>query len=131
MKKQKRYKLLNYAKKDYSNRFNCDYEFRKLSKSELHKLLKQNKHSSMCEWYYCCSGLYENCWQELIQAGCWQETQDEVDDIIKATINETVKICRKDSRILYCENENEIDVVIIARDICGCDYLITFTNEII
>lgn len=32
MKKQERYKLLNHAKKDYSERFNRNYEFKKLSK---------------------------------------------------------------------------------------------------
>ena len=131
MKKQERYKLINHAKKDYSERFKRNYEFKNLSRKALHKLLQQNKHSSMCEWDYCCYGLYQNCWQEVVQAGCWQETQKEVDDIINHTINSTAKICRKDSRILYCEDEYGIHVVIIARDICSRDFLITFTNEVI
>lgn len=129
MQKKDRYKLLNHAKKDYSERFNRNYEFKKLSKKALYELLKQYKHSSMCEWSYCCYGLYHNCWQEPIEAGCWQDTQKEVDDIIKYTIDLTAKICRKDSRILYCENEYEIHVVIIARDVQTMDYLICFTNR--
>lgn len=129
MKKQERYKLINNAKKDYSERFNRNYEFKKLSKKALCELLKQNKHSSMCEWWYCCYGLYQNCWQEVIEEGCWQDTQKEVDDIIKHTINSTAKICRKDNRILYCENEYGIHVVIVARDVDTCDYLICFTNR--
>jgi hypothetical protein len=83
----------------------------------------------MCEWYYCCYGLYQNCWQEVVQAGCWQETQKEVDDIIKNVIDSTAKICRKDSRILYCEDEYGVHVVIVARDVDACDYLICFTNR--
>ena len=104
MKKQERYKLLNHAKKDYSERFNRNYEFKKLSKRALYELLRQNKHSSMCEWWYCCYGLYQNCWQEVVEEGCWQETQKEVDNIIKNVIDSTAKICRKGSRILYCED---------------------------
>lgn len=129
MKKQERYKLLNHVKKDYSERFNRNYEFKKLSKRALYELLRQNKHSSMCEWWYCCYGLYQNCWQEVVEEGCWQETQKEVDNIIKSTIDSTVKICRKDSRILYCEDEYGVHVVIIARDVKRHDYLICFTNR--
>ena len=129
MKKQERYKLLNHVKKDYSERFNRNYEFKKLSKRALYELLRQNKHSSMCEWWYCCYGLYRNCWQEVVEEGCWQETQKEVNDIIKNTIDSTAKICRKDSRILYYEDEYGIHVVIVARDVDACDYLICFTNR--
>lgn len=30
MKKKERYKLLVRAKEDYSNKFNCNYEFKKI-----------------------------------------------------------------------------------------------------
>lgn len=46
----------------------------------------------MCEWSYCCYGLYNNCWQEPIEEGFWGLTQKEVDDIIKHTIDSTAKI---------------------------------------
>lgn len=65
----------------------------------------------------------------MVEEGCWQETQKEVDNIIKSTIDSTAKICRKDSRILYCEDEYGIHVVIVARDIDACDYLICFKNR--
>lgn len=129
MKKQEKYKLLNYAKKDYSKRFNRRYEFKKLSKNALYELLRQNKHSSMCEWSYCCYGLYENCWQDPVEEGLWDMTQKEVDRIIKSTIDYTAKICKKDSRILYCEDAYGIHVIIISRDVYDCDYLICFTNR--
>ena len=129
MKKKDRYKLLNHAKKDYSEKFNLNYEFKKLSKKDLYELLNQNKHSSMCEWDYCCYGLYKNCWQELFEEGNWGLTQERVNWIIKYTIDSTAKICRKDSRVLYCEDEHGVNVIIIARDINSHDYLFYFTNK--
>lgn len=129
MKKQDRLKLLSYAKEQYIEFFGLDYKFKKLSKKALYNLLKQNKHSSMCGWSYCCYGLYQNCWQEPYEEGIWDLTQDEVNDIIKATIDSTAKICRKDNRILYCEDGQFVHVIIVARDVMKADYLIYFTNE--
>ena len=129
MKIKERYKLLNHAKKDYSKIFGCEYKFKKLSKKSLYELLRQNKHSCMCEWSYCCYGLYQNCWQEPIEEGIWDMTQEDVNKAIKSVIDDTAKICRRDSRILYYENNFGIDVIIIARDIMSVDYLITFTDK--
>ena len=129
MKIKERYKLLNHAKKYYTNIFGHKYEFKKLSKKALYKLLRENKHSFMYEWYYCCYGLYQNCWQEPIEEGVWGMTQQDVDRAIKYAIDKTAKICRKDSRILYYEGEFGVDIIIIARDVLGLDYLIVFKNE--
>ena len=129
MKKQERYKLLNHAKKEYSEIFKCNYQFKKLSKKALYELLQQNKHSQMCEWSYCCYGLYRNCWQEPYFVGNWGLTQKRIDEIIKFTIDETAKICRKDNRILYYEDEYGTHVIIVARDVMSDDYLFTFTNR--
>jgi hypothetical protein len=129
MKKQERYKLLKHAKKDYSEQLDRNYEFKKLSKKTLYELLNQNKHSAMCEWSYCCYGLYQSCWQEPIEEGNWNYTQEKVNDIIKYTIDSTEKICRKDNRVLYYEDEYGVHVIIVVRDIVGRDYLICFTNR--
>lgn len=129
MKTKERYKLLNYAKEDYSNIFEHKYEFKKLSKKALYKLLRENKHSCLCEWSYCCYGLYQNCWQEPIEEGTWGMTQEDVNKAIKSVIDDTAKFCRRDSRILYYENNFGIHVIIIARDIMSEDYLITFTDK--
>ena len=56
-------------------------------------------------------------------------SQEQVNKIIKGIIDETAKICRRHSRILYCENKDTIDIIIVARDVMSTDYLITFTNE--
>lgn len=131
MKKRDRYKLLNYAKKQYSETFKTDYQFKHLSKKDLYNLLKEYKHSTMCEWHYCCYGLYQNCWQDPYEEGIWYYIQEDVNKIIKKTIDDTAKACKKDNRILYCELEDRVDVVIVTRDIYSRDYLITFTNKTI
>ena len=56
-------------------------------------------------------------------------TQKDVGKAIKSVIDDTAKICKRDSRILYYEDEFSIDVIIIARDVMACDYLITFTDK--
>lgn len=129
MKKQERYKILNYARNQYNDSFTQQYEFKNLSKKCLHNILKKYKHSVMVEWSYCCNGLYQNCWQELFEEGNWGMTQNDVDMAIKNTINDTAKHCRKDKRILYCEGKDGVHVVIVMRDIHEMDYLIYFTNE--
>ena len=131
MKKKERYKLLNYAKNQYSKAFDRDYQFKILPRKELHDLLKQYKHSMVCEWWYCCYGLYENCWQELFDEGIWGYTQKEVDDHISYIIDFYSRYCKKDSRILYHKSEDEgmVDVIFVMRDICKRDFLFTFTNE--
>lgn len=131
MKRRNRYKFLNRVKKDYSEAFKQNYEFKKLSKKALYKLLQENKHSNMCKWYYCCEGLYHNCWQDPYAEGIWNMSQKQVNKIIKNAIDETAKICRRDSRILYYEKEDAIYVIIIARDVMSVDYLITFTNVVL
>lgn len=129
MKVKDRYKILSFAKKQYTEDFCQFYQYKLLSKRALHNLLKQYKHSCMCEWSYCCFGLYRNCWQEPIEEGNWGLTQKEVDDYISYIIDSTAKFCRKDNRILYCDLGNRINVIIVMRDVCKTDFLITFTNE--
>lgn len=124
MKIQQRYKLLNHAKQDYSKRFGHDYQFKKISRKDLHKLIDGNRYALMCEWWYCCYGLYKNCWQEPYEKGIWGLTQQGVDTAIKEVIDSTAKICRKDSRILYYEEDCGIHIVIVARDVLQCDFLI-------
>lgn len=129
MKRQERYKILNYAKKEHSEKQNTEYKYKKLSQKALQRILKNHKHSFMCEWSYCCYGMYEVCWEELYKEGIWDMSQDMVDGCIKNAIHNTAKVCRKDSRILYAEKEDRIEVIIVARDVHKLDYMIVFSNE--
>jgi len=129
MKRKERYKVLNYAKKQYSDIFCLDLQFKYISKKRLLELLKKYKQPYMCLWSYCCEGLYHNCWQDPVEEGVWDYTQEDVNGIIKYEIESTAKHCRRDSRILYCETENRIHVIIVMRDVKKYDYLIGFTDE--
>lgn len=97
-------------------------------KNKLLKLLKEHDYNSMCEWSYCCYGMYTCCWQELTADGVWEMTQGNVNKSIAATIKDCMKYCKKDSRILYAEQEDCIEIVLVMRDIMAVDYLITFKN---
>lgn len=129
MKKKERYKILNYAKKQYSEEFKIDYQFKRISKSTLLFLLEEYYNASeMCEWSYCCYGMYTCCWQDLTADGVWNMTQEDVNKSIAATIKNCMKYCKKDNRILYAEREDCVEIVLVMRDIMAADYLITFKN---
>lgn len=132
MKKKDKYNLISYALNEYGEIFKITYVRTDLSLKFLKQLLKKYKHSSMCEWSYCCYGLYRNCWQEPYFEGNWGMTQKRVDEIILSTIKATRKACKKDKRIGICYEGDDVHVVIVARDLPGhaCDYLFTFTNEV-
>lgn len=131
MKKKDKYKIIRHAVNEYSEIFNCEYKRTNMSKKKVKKLLEQYKHSSMCEWSYCCYGLYQNCWQEPYFEGNWGMTQKQVNETIFETFSELAKNCKRDSRIACCEEDGVINIVIIARDISEfrADFLIVFTNS--
>lgn len=64
-------------------------------KNKLLKLLKEHDYNSMCEWSYCCYGMYTCCWQELTADGVWEMTQENVNKSIAATIKDCMKYCKK------------------------------------
>lgn len=130
MKKNERYGLINYAVKDYNKKFNLDYKPVYKSKKDIASLLKQYPHSSMCYWSYCCYGLYQNCWQELVEEGNWGITQEEVNKVVlNIFTSDLLRKCRNQNRMFWCEKDGLIHMVIIARDLCKEDYLITFSKE--
>ena len=130
MKKKEKYKIINYAVNYYREIFKRDYQFKHISLKQVKELLHTYKYSEMCEWSYCCYGLYKNCWQELYYEGNWGMTQKEVDEIIYDTFKDLSKQCRRDNRIVCCEHDGDIYVIIIARDLWfKADYLFCFTNN--
>ena len=129
MKKKDKYKIINYAINEYSNIFNHSYKRTNISQNYVKELLKKYKHSIMCEWSYCCYGLYQNCWQDPFEEGIWGMTQKRIDEIIYDTVCELLKHCKRDNRIGLCVENNAVHMVIIARDLPDfkSDYLFTFT----
>jgi hypothetical protein len=132
MKKKDRYKLITHAINDYKNIFNINYERKTLSEKDFQELLSKNRHSSMCEWCYCCRGLYNCCWQELWEEGNWDLTQKEVDKVISSVFFDLKKDIKKDKRMAVYATEKGVYVIIIARDLppFEADYIIYFTNNV-
>lgn len=129
MKKKDKQKLINYAIDEYSKIFGRDYKPIYITKKKVKQLLKEYSCSTMCEWSYCCYGLYRNCWQEPFFKGNWGMTQKTVNDIILGVLDEKLmKKCRTDGRMFSYEEDGVIHVLIIARDLTKDDYLITFSN---
>lgn len=132
MKRKDKYKLFNYAKNEYSKIFKCDYRFDYKSKKDIKSLLKEYPNSSMCYWSYCCYGLYTNCWQDPVAEGIWDYTQEQVNKIIlNIFTSDLLKKCRTEKRMLYCEQDGLVHIIIIARDLKEYkeDYLFTFSKK--
>ena len=132
MKIKDRYHVINQAIKQYNETFQwVDFKLRKFSKKELFNLLESHTCSSGCMWFYCCDGIWQNCWQDPFFEGNWGCSQKDVDDTIRGIIEDTAKACKKDNRIGWCENEDGVHIVIIARDLLKekADYFITFTDK--
>lgn len=130
MKKKDKYKLINYAIANYNKELNSKYTRKRISANKLLRLLDNYKHSSVCEWNYCCYGMYRNCWQEPIYAGNWGWTQESVNYCIRMILNDLRKPIKRDERVAMYEDEIGVHVVIVARDLPQkTDYLFTFTNK--
>ena len=131
MKKKDKYKLISYAVNEYNEIFDLKLVRMDLSLKYCKDLLKKYKNSEMCEWSYCCRGLYSNCWQELFREGNWDMSQQTVDKIILNVFKRSRKACKKDKRIAIYDDGDVVHMVIIARDLPGhkCDYLFGFKNE--
>ena len=130
MKRREKYKITNYAIAEYSKIFEQDYKRANISKRKIRAMLKEYSHSCMAIWYYCCKGLYWNCWQDPFEEGIWNMSQKQVDKCIWDIVCELPKCCLSRKRAAIYVDNRGINLLIVARDLPGhkCDYLITFTN---
>lgn len=132
MKKKDKQKLINYAVNYYNKTFDRDYKPVYKNRRDIKSLLKEYPHSSMCDWSYCCYGLYTNCWQEPMFEGNWDMTQKDVDNAILNTFTpDLLRKCRNEGRMFYCEKDGLIHMIIVARDLTKDDYLICFSKEFV
>lgn len=131
MRKRDRQKLISYAINEYSDIFDRKYERSKISNEDFLGLLENCQYPSMCEWSYCCNGLYDNCWQELIEESIWGYTKAGVKALILEVFKDLRKEIRKDSRIAFCKDKYGTHAIIVARDLPKhrCDYLIIFRDN--
>lgn len=128
MKIREKYRVFNHARREYSRIFSQGYEFRQMSYKNLVSLLKANEHSSFCEYWYCCHGLYSNCWQDPFEEGVWSMSQEDVNVLLAGVLKRTRKYLKNKHRVLYFEDSYGTHVVLVTRDVLWRDYIITFTN---
>ncbi|MGN0577205.1 MAG: hypothetical protein ACI4J4_01160 [Ruminiclostridium sp.] len=129
MKIKEKYKLFNHARREYSKKFARNYEFTQMSYKKLINLLKANKHTGYCEYWYCCHGLYHNCWQDHFSEGIWEFSQEDVNVLLTGVLKTTRKYLKNKYRALCCKSSDGIHVILVMRDVHLCDYIITFTNK--
>lgn len=130
MKKKDKCSLISWAIKDYNEKFNLNYKPIYKSKKDIKSLLKEYPHSGITCWSYCCYGLYQNCWQDPVFEGNWDFTQEKVNEfILDIFTSDLLRKCRNEKRMFWCEKNNMISMIIVARDLCKEDYIITFSKD--
>lgn len=129
MKIKERYKFFNHARRDYSKIFARNYEFTQLSYKKLAALLKNSKYAGYCEYWYCCHGLYNNCWIDPFEEGVWSMSQNDVDMLLTAVLKESRRWLRNKYRTLLCEDSYGTHIILVTRDVQLCDYVITLAND--
>jgi hypothetical protein len=87
----------------------------------------------MTENSFCCRGLDDCCWQEIIADGIWDFTLKDVEVHIKSILKHIKKYLynqnKYDKRFYKFENEDGCIIYIYLRDILEVDYVIWFANE--
>lgn len=129
MKIKEKYRLFNHARREYSESFSRNYEFAQMSYKKLINLLQANRHTNYCEYWYCCHGLYHNCWQDPFCEGIWNFSQADIDILLTGVLKTARKYLKNKYRTLCCKDSDGTHVILITRDIHRCDYIITFTNS--
>lgn len=93
-----------------------------LNKEGIQKLLNNSEEYSMTEDYYCCFGLEQCCWQDLVEEGVWNLTKDEVQQEIMDAIDKGIKNNIDGDRCYFMENDTCLRVYIYLRDLFEVDY---------
>lgn len=111
------------------NEFRCV----KYNKNFLLNLFKKYNNFAMEEEYYCCHGVEQSCWVEIIEEGVWDYSLDTVKRKIYSAVKEARKYlynARKygGNRIWVHESNEGVFVFIYLRDVIGVDYNIWFNN---
>lgn len=93
-----------------------------LSEEDIQKLLDTSEEYQMTEDYYCCYGLEQCCWQELIEEGVWKLTKDDVLNCIIEAIDKGIQNNHDGDRCYFLEGDTYFRFYIYLRDLFGLDY---------
>lgn len=126
-----------YIDKELSHKIfeNVNFKPIRFSKKVFDQLFEQYKEYGMGEYYYCCFGIEQSCWTEVIEEGVWELTLPDVKQYITRRIHECKKylynMYKYGNRYYYYHDgvKDIVHIYIFGRDVVGCDCYITFHNE--
>lgn len=123
-------KLLNKSLERYKEK-NIDMKPVKYTKEIFQDLFNKYNNYGMYEYLYCCNGLEQHCWVEVIEEGNWGLTLEEV----KKDILRNIKECKKylynikrygKDRLYVGKKDGVYYIYIYLRDKMNADYSIWF-----
>lgn len=118
---------------EYYLKQNKELKLVSYNKELINSLFKKYSNYGMTESSYCCRGIEQCCWQELVEEGSWGLTLKQV----KVSILFNIKAIKKHlynpkmngNRFYMYEDENCCHIYIYARDLYKEDYDIWFNHE--
>lgn len=131
MKTRDRYKVINFAVKEHNETFKESIIPNKYSRKYIESLLNEYRYVSMVEASFCCYGLYNCCWQDVIEEGNFTLTTKQVKECIKNNLSNINKQLRKHTRVYTQISDNgDLSMLVVARDLpVMCDYRLYFSNN--
>lgn len=96
------------------------------SKSFVRELIETHSEYGLAEYHYCCYGMEQSCWTELIEDGVWGLTLDDVKREILNLANKSSSYLYGNKRFYLSEGEECLYLYVFLRDKLGKDFLIWF-----
>lgn len=123
-------RLLEKALEEYK-KDGIDMQPIKYTKELFKNLFDNNKDYGMFEYLYCCYGLEQSCWVEVVEEGNWDLTLEQVKIDILKNIKKNRKYLYNEkkygkNRLYIGEKDSLCYVYIYLRDQISVDYLIWF-----
>lgn len=122
-------KLLQKELYQYLELYKTPLSLIKYNKHTIPKLFYKYKYYGMTEHSFCCYGLEQSCWCEVVEEGVWDLTYENVKNNIQSRIKDVKKYLYKEPRFYMCEDNSGCNIYIYVRDVYGMDLHIWFSNE--
>lgn len=125
--------LLGKELRKYKHEYRLPLKPLLFKKSVFPRLFKKFKFFGMTVKSYCCDGLENCCWQEVVEEGVWNLPLQQVKDNIMRNLKHSKKYLynyNKNNKRLYKYEDNTYCLIYIyLRDILEVDYAIWFANK--
>lgn len=127
-------RLLNEELKNFDVKMKVKMKSIKYNKDLFPNLFKKFNEFGMVEFSFCCYGLEQSCWAEVVEEGNWNLTLEEVKHQILINLKECKKFLYNGrkygaNRLYIGEKDGVCYIYIYLRDILSMDYSIWFANN--